>query len=132
MEEIKVKRVRSKSHNRDKGNSMERLLAKEFRELGYPDCATSRATSKMLDNAKCDLNFVDFIVQSKSVIKNLTYSDYVALLKEVEEGINGLPEKMKKEYIEYPKMVFHKGKLPKTLVIITKEDFYKIVKQLPK
>jgi hypothetical protein len=130
MEEIKEKKKRSPSFSRVKGHVAERLLAKEFRDLGYPDCATTRASSRMLDNAKIDLNFIPYNVQSKAVIKNLTYGDYCTLLDEVTNGIKALPKELHNR-LEYPTVVMHK-KDRQTLVVMTKEDFYKIVKQLPK
>lgn len=47
-------RKRSTSYSRNKGNSYERKIVKELKELGF-DVGTSRNNSKQLDNNKIDI-----------------------------------------------------------------------------
>lgn len=51
---------------RQKGHEAERLYAKEFRNLGYKHCKTSREGSRLLDSAGIDLIFIPFNVQIKA------------------------------------------------------------------
>lgn len=63
MEE-KIKNKGSLSRN--KGHSAERYYAKIFQDLGFTFCKTSRASSRMMDDAGIDLNFLPFNVQIKA------------------------------------------------------------------
>lgn len=56
--------------NRTKGHDAERLYAKIFKESGFPFCKTSRQSSRMLDDAGIDLNFLPFNVQIKAGYSN--------------------------------------------------------------
>jgi hypothetical protein len=114
------------STNRRKGQNAERSIASELRELGWKDAATTRASSRMLDNAKVDINFVPFNIQSKAVKRNLNTKNYSDLIDEVNKGVAALPV----DYLHrltYPTIVFHK-KDRQTLCIMTKEDFYTILR----
>lgn len=135
MEEKKEKVVRSEAskrgvNNKRKGSQMERDICKKLRELGYLDAVTTRASSRMLDAAKLDINFVPFNIQSKNTIKNMTFSDYIKLLDEVITHVAKLPKELAYR-IQYPTVVFHK-KDRETLVTMKSSDFYNIIKQLPK
>lgn len=123
-----ITKSRSGSYARRKGHNAERLIAKELKELGYPHAATSRATSKQLDDAKVDINYVPFNIQSKAVDKNLNFRDYVGLLNELNEHVSKLPPDLLVR-LTYPAMVFHK-KDRQTLVIMTKNDFYDLIKKM--
>ena len=112
--------------NRRKGNNAERQIAKELRELGYTYAATSRATSRQLDNAKVDINFVPFNIQSKAVKQNLNFKDYMNLIDEVNGGISKLPPELLVR-LTYPTVIFHK-KDRQTICVMTKQDFYNIIK----
>jgi hypothetical protein len=63
---IKNKKPNYGKQNRQKGHSTERLYAKEFRELGYDKCVTSRQGSRLHDDAGIDLIFVPFNIQIKA------------------------------------------------------------------
>lgn len=115
--------------NRRRGHQYERDLAREFRELGYPRCRTTRETSKLLDACKVDLDIPDFNIQAKSVRAGIKYS----------EIFDDIDEKLAEHYPErlgYISAILHK-KMGEELVILKKEDFYKLVtmylnqKQLP-
>ncbi len=52
--------------NRAKGHNAERYYAKIFQDLGFTFCKTSRASSRMMDDAGIDLNFLPFNIQIKA------------------------------------------------------------------
>lgn len=98
---------------RNKGNNYEREKAKEWRELGYDKCVTSRSESKNTDDLGVDLMFTgDFNVQCKAQEK--LNGNYFDILKSMpDEGINIIMHKRS-----------HKGEV----VVLNKEDFYKLIK----
>lgn len=51
--------------NRTKGHNAERFYATKFKEL-FPNCATSRYTSKQMDDAGVDLTGIPLLVQIKA------------------------------------------------------------------
>ena len=101
---------------RSKGNSYERKLAQEFRELGFEDCKTSRYESKMLDDMKVDLTNTGFFnVQAKAVERlTPTYHDIL--------------ESMPKD--NNYNVIFHKRNRKGETVTMSKDDFYDIVNML--
>lgn len=103
-------------NGRNKGNSYERKLAKEFRDLGFLDCKTSRYESKMLDDLKVDLTNTGFFnVQAKSVERlSPTYHEIL--------------ESMPKD-TNY-NVIFHKRNRKGEVVVMTKDDFYELVEIL--
>ena len=52
--------------NRIMGHNAERYYAKEFRDLGYKHCITSRQGSRIHDDSGIDLIFIPFNVQIKA------------------------------------------------------------------
>ena len=54
------------ANNKTKGSNAERLFAKEFREMGFDLCVTSRYGSRMHDDAAIDLIHVPVNVQIKA------------------------------------------------------------------
>ena len=56
--------------NRDKGHRLERRIAKIFQEMGFPFAKTTRASSRLLDSCKVDINFVPFNIQCKAGYQN--------------------------------------------------------------
>jgi hypothetical protein len=107
--------------NRNAGHNYERKLAKEFRDvLGEEKCKTSRQASRLLDSCKVDLDS-DFVnVQAKNVASNINYKE---LSKEIKTALsNDLPNRL-----ALPTVIFHK-KQSVELVVMEKEDFYKIIK----
>lgn len=57
-------------NGRTKGHQFERKLAQIFREKGYPECTTSRYSSKEQDDLKIDLcGTGDWQIQAKAVEK---------------------------------------------------------------
>ena len=52
--------------NRRKGHDYERQIRREYKELGWSNCETSRYASKMMDDMKVDLvNTEPFYIQCK-------------------------------------------------------------------
>lgn len=98
-------------NGRNKGHAYERKIAKEFRDLGYEDCATSRYESKKMDDLKVDL---------------VNTGDYHVQCKAVEKGVypHKILESMPKDKI---RVLFHKKNRQGEVVSMTKEDFYKLI-----
>jgi hypothetical protein len=101
--------------NRKKGHDYERLIAKEMRALGFPDAATTRSKDLTLDADKVDIcNAGIYHIQCKKVKNSVQYTKILEEMP-VDDKVN---------------VIFHcKGvrATKKELVIMTKEDFYKIV-----
>ena len=72
--------------NRNKGLNAERYYAKQFREIGYADCITSRDGSRRLDGLKIDLLNIPFNAQIKA--GKQTGLNPVRVLKEMDELIH--------------------------------------------
>ena len=53
------------NRNRTVGHNLERLTAKEMREL-FPKAKTSREASRLLDNCKVDIANIPLLIQCKS------------------------------------------------------------------
>ena len=82
MEKKKIKKSMGAANKR-KGSSAERKYAKLFRELGFTFCKTSRSTSRLLDDAGVDLNFLPFNVQLKAGYqKGMNHSKVLSIIKE--------------------------------------------------
>ena len=119
---LKPKIKKKGNTNRTKGHNYERLLANEFKELGYEHCTTSRYSSRLLDDCKVDLNIPDFNVQAKNVRSGLNYK---SIFNDIEEALKTkMPERL-----SYISVIFHKKKSDE-FVVLKKEDFYTIVRSL--
>lgn len=126
MEQKKPKR-----NNRTAGHNYEREITKEFRELGFIACSTSRLESRSRDNAKVDLCNKDehihgrlpYNIQCKTIVGN---ADYRKFLKEMPAGteINVVLHKSTKKT---PGGIF---KPTGQYALLYKEDFYRMVKRL--
>ena len=102
---------------RTRGNSYERQLAREFRELGWTDCVTARAESRNTDAKKVDLmNTTPFSVQAKC--KN-NFGSPVNILSEMPKDSNY-------------NVVFQKVVSKGEYVTMAKADFYELLKMLKK
>lgn len=101
--------------NRNKGNSYERTLAQEFRELGFDKCLTSRHASKLRDDECVDLVGTEpFNIQAKCWKSAPSYHKTLASMPD-EENYN---------------VIFHKRPRQGEVVVMTKSDFYEIVQML--
>jgi len=102
-------------NQRTKGNQFERDTAKEMRELGFEKCITSRYGSRELDDACVDLMHTDpFSLQLKA------WKSAPNLHKEL--------KKMPKD--NNYNVIFHKRPNQGTVVAMTKQDFYEMIKML--
>ena len=100
--------------SRDKGHNYERKIRKEFQELGFENCQTSRYASREKDDQKVDLvNTRPFNIQCKAVETGINYHD---LLNEMPKDSN-------------INCVFHKRSRKET-VTMSKKDFYKLIDKL--
>jgi len=99
-------------HVKNKGNAYERKIAEEFRELGYVGCCTSRSESKSRDNEGVDLcGTGDLNVQCKAWERSPSYHDILGCMPL--SGIN---------------VIFHKRNHKGEVVVMSKKDFYKILR----
>ena len=57
------------NNNRRKGHNYERLIAKDFKDMGYPFCKTARNASTLLDACKIDIWGIPYNVQAKAGYK---------------------------------------------------------------
>lgn len=100
---------------RKKGHDYERKIREELRSTFFPQCETSRFASKMMDDLKVDLVLTDpFQIQCKAVEKLGGYHDILTQMP-VNGKINA---------------VFHKRNRKGEVVVVKKDDFYKIVEML--
>ena len=71
------------ARNRQRGNTYERKIAQELRDLGFNGVVTSRSESKTMDNNKVDLidtdNKLPVMIQLK---KTTTTPQYFSIVKE--------------------------------------------------
>lgn len=97
------------------GHTYERALRKEFIELGWDKCKTSRYASKALDDSMVD--FTDtppFNIQAKRWKSAPSYHDI----------LNDMPQD------ENYNVIIHKRPSKGEVVVMSKEDFYEIIKML--
>ena len=101
------------THARNKGNSYERKLVNEFKELlGKEDIFTSRSESKRMDDAGVDIVGIPmFNVQAKAWERAPSYHDV----------LKSMPEDDKYN------IIFHKKNRRGEVVVMSKEDFYEIL-----
>jgi hypothetical protein len=109
--------------NRTAGHNYERLLAKEYRELGFPLAKTSRHASKLLDNCKVDIYGIPVNLQAKNVKTSIKY-------QEIFDSMIELLEKNMPERLEYPLAIFHKKQGEGEYVVLRKSDFYDMIRRL--
>jgi hypothetical protein len=99
---------------RNKGHSYERKIVKEFMKLGWKDCVTSRSESKRTDDAGVDLMYTEpYNVQCKAQEK-MTENYFDLLDSMPDKGIN---------------VIFHKRNYKGEVAVLSKEDFYKLIKK---
>lgn len=129
METTKLNKPRR--NNRTAGHNFEREVTKEFRELGFHACSTSRLESRSRDNAKVDLCNTDehlhgrlpYNVQCKTIVGNADYRNFLAEMPKGKE-VNVVIHKSTKKT---PGGLF---KQVGQYAILTKADFYQIVERL--
>jgi hypothetical protein len=126
-EKINNKKKNVGAANRQKGHTLERLVAKKFRDSGYEYAKTSRQASRLLDDSKVDIAFVPYLVQcKKGYPKGLNYTN---ILLEIKEAIqmNFPPDE---KVHEYPCVIIHdKGKkTEEKLVVMEESTFWDLIK----
>ena len=122
--------------NRTKGNMAELYYAKEFKELGYKNCKTSRFVSKIHDYAGIDLVCIPFNVQIKAGLQHVSPRKELAYIQQ------GITERLPKGSPEndYPKILINKKEVGKgnkrtefdEIVFMTFSDFKKLINQCRK
>lgn len=89
----------------------------EFIAMGWKDCLTSRYESKRLDDAQVDLcNTNPFSIQAKAWERAPAYHKILSEMPET-DNIN---------------MIFHKKNHKGEVVVMFKDDFYKLINRIPK
>jgi hypothetical protein len=120
--ELSSEKTKSKPNVRRIGHNYERKIVKEHKDIGYQKASTTRATSRIMDDAKIDINNIPFNVQCKSVRSGL---NVFTVLNEMDKGISDLvPERE-----IYINLIFHK-KEQEEVVVMKKSDWYLIIKKL--
>lgn len=118
----------SGSRNRTTGHKKEVQLAERFRQVGFPNCKTSRACNRFRDSQKIDLAYdneavqgrMPYNVQSKDVVTINPFEVYEQIPKD-EEIINILAiTKRKKSGSKF----MTQGKY----VMMSEEDFFEMVR----
>jgi len=106
----------AKINVRQKGLAYERKIINELKELlGDDEIGSSRNLNRYMDSLKCDIvNVPMFNIQCKAMESTPTYH---SILKE-------MPSDAKMN------VVFHKRNNKGEIVVMTKEDFYRIFKLL--
>lgn len=120
--ELPAEKTKARPNVRRIGHNYERKVVKELKDLGFATAATTRATSKIMDDAKIDINGVSYNIQCKAVKTGL---NVFSVLDDMEATIPQLvPERE-----QFINIVFHK-KEKNEVVVLRKEDWYLIVKKL--
>lgn len=106
----------AKINPRAKGHSLERRLAKKFREIGYDECLTSRLESKRQDDLGIDLCHTGpWQIQAKAVENLGSCHSILAKMPQTKGKYN---------------VVFHKKNHQGTTVAIMEDDFFTLLKLL--
>lgn len=107
--------MKKKNNSRSVGHTYERSLRKEFIELGWEDCQTSRYASKATDDLMVDfVNTKPFNIQAKRWKSAPSYHE---ILKQMPQDSNY-------------NVIIHKRPNKGEVVVMSKEDFYELIKML--
>jgi len=122
-----MKAPKKRINSKNKGSTYEREIVNMFKDLGYVKAKTSRATSKLLDDCKIDINFIPYLVQTKCGYPTVR-PKYEVLKKECIELINKhFPEDEAQKLLEKPYVLFHKLKGKNEIVSIDRNLFMDFV-----
>lgn len=73
----KTKKSKTAKRNKSKGNSLELEVIKRLKEIGFPNCVSSRSQSKRVDNDKIDIidldNTLPVNIQTKHTMNSPMY-----------------------------------------------------------
>ena len=120
--ELSSERTRSKPNVRRIGHNYERKIVKELKDIGFDRASTTRAMSRIMDDAKIDIYGVTYNIQCKAVRSGL---NVFSVLDDMDEAISKLiPERM-----DFVNVVFHKKERDE-VVVLRKTDWYLIIKKL--
>lgn len=109
---------------RKKGHNYELEIVKLFKELGFDKACSTRASSRMLDDCKVDLNFIPYLVQCKAGYEKAR-PKFEVLKEECLELINKKYPKEEADLLtKKPYILFHKTKGNKQSVTVD-VDFFK-------
>jgi hypothetical protein len=97
--ELSSEKTKSRPNVRRIGHNYERKVVKELKDLGFDRAATTRATSRIMDDAKIDINGVTYNIQCKAVKTGL---NVFLVLDEMETSI----PKLVPEREDYVNVVF--------------------------
>jgi hypothetical protein len=120
--ELSSEKTKARPNVRRIGHNYERKIVKELKELGFALAATTRATSKIMDDAKIDINGIPYNIQCKAVRTGL---NVFTVLDDMDECI----PKMVPDRDVYINVVFHKKEIDE-VVVLRKHDWYLILKKL--
>ena len=102
-------------NRRQVGHDYERAIRLELIDLGWIDCQTSRYASKETDDANVDfVNTSPFQIQAKRWKSAPSYHDVLSSMPQ-NENYN---------------VIFHKRPQKGEVVVMSKEDFYELIKML--
>lgn len=102
-------------NSRKKGHGFELEIVKRFKEVGFDEAMTTRLGSKLLDDQKIDImNVGRFNPQCKAVEKMNPH----AVFSEIPSGDGKMA------------LLFHKKNRQGTLVSMSLDDFFRILKAL--
>ena len=110
--------------NREAGHRYERKWAKEFRDLGFTYCKTSRQASRLLDDCGVDLAFIPFLFQCKNVKANINYGKLITDI-ETKTKANFPPNSPE---LRYPVVVAHKKE--DELIVMRADYFVALLKKV--
>jgi hypothetical protein len=83
------------------GHNYERKIVKELRDLGFTKATTTRASSRVMDDAKIDINGVTYNIQCKAVRTGLNVFTVLGAME------TAIPKLVPEREI-YVNLVFHK------------------------
>lgn len=110
---------------REKGKRFERYIVSLFKSLGFKRASTTRASNRLLDACKVDIDRIPYYIQCKNGYnRGLNYS----------KVIQDMRDSLIAEYdtIEYPLVILHKKshRYEDNLAIIPMEDFFKLLDKI--
>lgn len=122
---------KKRPNSRAKGHNAERKYVKEFIQMGYTHCKTTRNASRLLDSCKIDLAQIPFNVQIKKGYKNNRPKADEIFLEMKELLIQNFPKE--DSLHSYPKVMIHEldgYKEERVMVTMTWEDWKKMLNEL--
>ncbi len=114
---------KSGARNKRAGSDFERYIVQKLKEIGYPNCQTTRRASKMLDDSKVDIVDLDDnlvpLIQCKYTANT---PNYFQIKKEC-------PIKDKPFVVFWKKHLSNGQKSPGTVAIVDLDYFLSLIKR---